>query len=194
MIIKLHGTSGSGKTTVARQLIERATSKENLPNIGRRPSGYKLTMPDLKQPLYILGPYETVCGGLDALGEADDHIQLLQTYGPMGHVFYEGLLQSGFYGRIGVASEKFGDDHVFAFLDTPLDVCLQRVVARREARGTTTPFNPANTEDKYAAIMRLKWKLENGVGIPKRRTAVIMHQYALNDVMDLYLGAEDAQP
>lgn len=192
MIIKLHGTSGSGKTTVARKLIESAATKKDLPNLGRRPSGYELWIDGLQRPLYVLGPYETVCGGLDALGEADDHIRLLLEYGPKGHVFYEGLLQSGFYGRIGAASEQFGDDHVFAFLDTPIDLCIERIKARRLARGNTTPLNPENTIDKFQAIARLKWKLDNAVGVPKRRTATILHEQAFAAVMDLYLGAEDA--
>lgn len=188
MIVKLHGTSGSGKSSVARDLMEWCTPEPIRGNVLKtdRPEAYKLNIVHLSAPLYILGPYETACGGLDALGSADDHIRLLLEYGPQGHVFYEGLLQSGFYGRIGVASERFGDAHIFAFLDTPLNTCLQRVMARRTARGTTTEFNPTNTVDKYHAIRRLKSRLEAGDKCPVRKTAMIDHRLADEQVMRLF--------
>jgi len=190
MIVKLHGTSGSGKTTVARELMKKCVVQpEPLPNIGRKPSGYMALLPGIADPLFILGPYDAVCGGLDSLGEADDHIALLLKYGPQGHVLYEGLLQSGFYGRIGTASEMFGDKHIFAFLDTPLEVCLERVLARRAARGTTTPFNPANTEDKYKAIQRLRYRLEHGDKCPVRPTVMINHLNATEEVWRIYAQA-----
>jgi hypothetical protein len=34
---------------------------------------------------------------------------------------------------------------VFAFLDTPWEVCLQRVLARRAAAGNDKPFDPEKT-------------------------------------------------
>jgi hypothetical protein len=34
---------------------------------------------------------------------------------------------------------------VFAFLDTPWDVCLDRVLKRREAAGNEKPFDPDKT-------------------------------------------------
>lgn len=193
MIIKLHGTSGSGKTTVARGLMAKANAvdKIKVDEIDRnRPAAYRLIMPNLMNPIYILGPYETTCGGLDSLSDADDHIWLLNHFGDQGHVFYEGLLQSGFYGRIGEASEKWGDDHVFAFLDTPLDTCLDRVKKRRIERGTTTEFNPDNTIDKFNAIIRLKYRLDNGVKCPKRKTVYIRHINAVGQVMELYDASE----
>lgn len=194
MIVKLHGTSGSGKTTVARELMKASVANPTpLPNLGRRPSGYMCLIPGVARPLFILGPYETTCGGLDALGNADDHIELLLKYGPQGHVFYEGLLQSGFYGRIGAASEIFGDDHVFAFLDTPIELCIKRVGDRRIARGNLKPLDPANTEDKYDAIKKLYVKLQGGRGIPKRPTVMIDHTKASEQLLEMYREADDRE-
>lgn len=189
MIIKLHGTSGSGKSTLANMLLE-AGACTDLPLMGRRPEGYRVDIATLKKPLFVLGPYETACGGLDALGNADDHIALLLKYGPQGHVFYEGLLQSGFYGRIGKASEQFGDDHVFAFLDTPLQTCLDRIVERRKEKGNTKPFNPENTVDKFDAINKLKLKLGREY---KRPVIVIDYTRAFDEIMLLY-EKDDAKP
>jgi hypothetical protein len=182
MLIKLHGTSGSGKTTVARGLISKAS--ENI----LRNDFHELRIPTLAQPLFILGRYDKVkCGGMDTIQSPERQIELMETCAKEGHVFYEGLLLSGFYGRIGQASEKFGDQHVFGFLTTPLETCLERVQARRAERGTTTAFNPANTEDKFDAILRLKWRLDNELN---RRTSWVSWKKPVDVVMELYHASE----
>ena len=44
------------------------------------------------------------------------------------------------------------------FLDTPLDVCIARVGARRRAAGNFRPFNPKLLAQKHAMIAQLKDK------------------------------------
>jgi len=183
-IIKLHGTSGSGKTTVARELMRDDPSPRHLLNMAsRKPEAYEVSIPGLKDLLYILGPYTATCGGLDSLSDVNDHIRLLEHYGNIGHVFYEGLLGSEYYGRIGKVSEQFGDRHIFAFLDTPIDVCLQRVQARRLAKGNTKPLNPANTVGRVAKITRLRYRLEHELG---RKTVILRHEHAAQELLDIY--------
>jgi hypothetical protein len=108
----------------------------------------------------------------------------LEHYGRIGHVFYEGLLGSEYYGRIGKVSEQFRDRHVFAFLDTPLQVCLDRVQARRLAKGNTKPLNTANTVGRVAKIERLKVRLETEFHRP---TIVIDHKDAAGQLYRLYV-------
>jgi hypothetical protein len=40
--------------------------------------------------------------------------------------------------------------------DTPLETCIERVRARRAARGETREFNPEGLAAKHATIARLK--------------------------------------
>ncbi len=188
MIVKLHGTSGSGKSTVARFLLNQGPVTL-LPELNRRPEGYMVEIAKLDKPLYVLGPYIATCGGLDSIPNVDDHIMLLDKYVDQGHVFYEGLLQSEYYGRIGKITERWGDDHIFAFLDTPLDLCLERVRRRREDRGNTKPLDPTNTSLRIKKIQTLKNKLEHGLGIPKRRVVTIPHDDAGPAVLRLFGGS-----
>jgi predicted kinase len=190
LLIKLHGTSGSGKTTIARALMKMDPQPRTmLARSNRKPEAYEVHLPNCKDLLYILGPYTATCGGLDSLSDATDHIRLLEHYGAIGHVFYEGLLGSEYYGRIGKVSEQYGDRHIFAFLDTPLAVCLDRVQARRLAIGNTKPFNTANTVGRVAKIARLRQRLETEFHRP---TIDIRNQDGANQLYNLYLTADQA--
>lgn len=162
MIIKIHGTSGSGKTTTVRNLMARSViSPTHIWDVnGRRPEAYECCLPGVPTPVYVLGPYTAVCGGMDSISDDDEKIRLLNHYAGLGHVVYEGLLASEYYGRLGGTSEKWGDDHIFAFLDTPIEVCIERVKARRLARGNTKPLDEANTRNRVKKIEALKNKLE----------------------------------
>jgi predicted ABC-type ATPase len=151
MLIKLHGTSGSGKSTVARFLMGLGT-------VAAHNSAYECIIPNFKQPLYILGLYNSACGGCDTL-TAGQQISLIEYYAPKGHVFYEGLLGSEYYGKLGAVSEQYGDQHVFAFLDTPIEVCIERVKARRIAKGNHAPLNEFNTRERVKRINSLKNRL-----------------------------------
>ena len=137
MIVKLHGTSGSGKTTVARGLMALAKPEFGVSTIlstKNKPEAYMFQLPDVDLPVFVLGPYINAIGGLDCVSDSADHIRLLHSAAAHGHVFYEGLLGSEYYGEIGRQSERYGDDHIFAFLDTPVDLCVERVKARRRIR------------------------------------------------------------
>lgn len=187
LIVKLHGTSGSGKTTVARELMQGGHVVPVLNPANRKVESYILTRPELKGIIAILGPYTATCGGLDSISNVNTHIELLMSWGQAGHVFYEGLLGSEYYGRIGAASEQFGDRHLFAFLDTPIDLCVERVKARRLAKGNTKPLNEDNTRGRVAKIERLRYRLENEFHRP---TVTIDHERAAEQVLELYIKAE----
>lgn len=158
MIIKIHGTSGAGKTTVVRNLMDEATQITPQGPV-KRPEAYKLDMPGLRRPVYVLGPYENTCGGMDGVTSVSAQIELIHKYAELGHVIYEGLLLSTYYGSLGMAVERYGNDHVWAFLDTPIDVCIERVKARRLAAGNTKPLNERNTREREKPINSLKSKL-----------------------------------
>lgn len=158
MIVKLHGNSGSGKTTVARGLMDLATLVTPMGN-PRRPDAYGLNIPKLTRPLYILGPYTNTCGGLDSIDTWKKAAELLHEYAVHGHVFYEGLLSSTYYGSFGKETERYNNDHIFAFMDTPLEVCIERVKARRLQAGNIKPFNEENTRDRQQPIDNVRKKV-----------------------------------
>jgi hypothetical protein len=83
---------------------------------------------------------------------------LLEKYGARGHVIFEGILISTCWGVIGEALDRRGADAAVSFLDTPLELCIERVKARRRERGDTRTFLPELLTQKYHTIARLKDK------------------------------------
>jgi len=143
---------------------------------------YKVEVQDMDRPIYVLGKYTAQCGGCDTM-LAEEQIDLIHKYAPLGHVFYEGLLASEYYGALGKASEMYGDGHIFAFLYTPIEVCIERIQARRLKKGNTKPLNEENTRGRVAKIKRLQWRLEHEFFRPTR---VLNWEHPLPDVMELY--------
>lgn len=182
-IVNLRGTSGSGKSHVAHQLLKRFPWVPAGLDAKGRPLGYQLTLPNGK-PLYIVGRYTTQCGGCDGIGSTAEVMRRVDGYALNGHVFFEGLLISGGYGAMGKWSEKFRDRFIFATLSTPLELCLSRVTARRLKRGKTEPLNPKNTTQKYRAVFNTHAKtLALG-----RNTVMVDHRHAVREVLEM-LGA-----
>lgn len=159
MIIKLHGTSGAGKSTAVRALMDlgKAVPLGDKPS---KPEAYCVLMRDLDLPVYVLGSYENQCGGMDGITSVDEQISLIHKYAKLGNVLYEGLLLSTYYGKLGAAVKQYGTNHVWAFLDTPMEVCIERVKQRRLSKGNEMPFNEENTRSRQRAIDSLRRKRE----------------------------------
>jgi hypothetical protein len=185
MLLKIHGTSGAGKTTIVRDLMEVATQILPMGPV-KRPEAYRLTVPGVARPVYVLGPYENTCGGMDGVSSVNDQIDLIHHYADLGHVIYEGLLLSTYYGSLGAAVERYGKEHVWAFLDTPIEVCIERVKARRIAAGNDKPLNERNTRERMKPIMSLKARVERR----GERVVVLKHdETPSQQVLELLYGA-----
>lgn len=185
LIINLRGTSGSGKTTVVRQIMEQAKSVvpiRNPTNIGSdKPYGYEITMPN-KLRMYAIGSYENTCGGCDTIKTQAEIIERLEYFAPNGHVLVEGLILSTIYGSVGEWSEPYGDKFIFAYLSTPVKECVKRVLARRKAAGNDKPFNERNTVDRYTTILRNKEIAES----KGRRTVMLDWKHPTTQVLELF--------
>lgn len=192
MIINIRGTHGSGKSTVVRQIIERyAGQPMMLPN-QKKPAGYcmpgaaKVQHYHFNRPLYVVGPYVTACGGCDAIQPYSDIWPRVADFAQRGHVVFEGALISTNYGTIGEASEAYGDDFIFALLDTPLELCLERVRKRREAKGNMKPLNTKQTETKHRNIYNMCMKIRDQF---KRRVVIIDHRKPVSQLLGLLNGS-----
>jgi predicted kinase len=152
--VNVRGTSGSGKSTLVRAFMGDARVAHT--NAEGKIEGY------VSGGVYVVGKYETPCGGCDAVPTQDEVGRRVRQARERGyHVLFEGLLISGLFGEryrdLATACAPF----LFAYLDTPLEVCLERVQARRAARGDTRPFNPHNTILKYHDVLRTRRKIED---------------------------------
>ena len=157
-IIKIHGCSGAGKTTLVRQFL--IDPNKHMDRTGKKVEANQVWIPDVYIPTYILGSYENNCGGMDTVSSSKRAMELVAQFHSMGHVIHEGLLQSTYYGAMGTDSQKYGDNYIYAFLDTPIELCLERVIARRDEQGTTKSLNQQLTRDKHRTILRLRNRLE----------------------------------
>lgn len=187
----LRGTNGSGKTYVARQLIELSRAQPILFK-GRKPQVYKGIL--FNEDFYILGSYETQCGGCDTISsvaEVAELLRMLMTNSDdpgdfdlpslKGIVFFEGLMISHMLGTVGAMQAKLGkEQNVLAFLDTPLDVCIDRVKARRVERGDLREFDPKNVAADHPRVQSCRNKaIRDGY-----RTVVVYHEEALQNVLE----------
>lgn len=142
-IINIRGTSGSGKSTLVKRYLDE---HPNVPIITKLQEdwkkekivAYKCYGSDRKStPVYIMGRYETQCGGWDALSYKGSHQDLEEMCiqaAAKGNVIFEGLTVSSSYTRWLNVSKAYPGQMVFAFMDTPEEVCHERILARNGGR------------------------------------------------------------
>jgi len=186
MIINIRGTHGSGKSTIMFNLLQRYESSVESVDERGRPRGYIVSVPFLDRPVLIVGAYKTACGGCDGIQPYTLIWPRIVEYAQKGHVLFEGALVSSSYGNIGRASEIYGDDMVFAFMDTPVETCIQWILKRREAKGNTQPFSDKNTRSKHECVARSIPKIRDEF---KRRVVVLDHRKATSQVLGLLRNA-----
>lgn len=184
MIINIRGTHGSGKSYTVKQIISRFNGCPIGKDKRGKPLGYAMKLNNDEQ-LLVVGRYDIACGGCDAIQPYSDIWPRVAEFASMGHVLFEGALISANYGTIGTSSEQYGNDFVFAFLDTPLDLCLKRIVERRLAKGNTKPLNPYQTTWKHKTILSLYDRFRDERG---RRTVLLNYNKAINQILGLLYG------
>jgi hypothetical protein len=166
-IINLRGTSGSGKSTVVRRVMEAAgVPAQPLTRDGRRrPYGYLVPRPS-GLPVFIPGHYETACGGCDTLKTVDEVYALVRAaWQVQQDVLYEGIMvQDDVRRAVGLDRElrgRGGQLHVI-LLTTPIEECLAAVRSRREARGDARLLNEKNTRDRARRQLGIRDRLRAG--------------------------------
>lgn len=145
-VIKMGGCNGSGKTTVARALMKLCNAEDQ--QMVKRSQHYVGEYEGVR--VVVLGSYAATCGGMDSISDKEDRLALLKKHCRDGSIiFYEGLMTGKTYGAMGQISEqhvKKGKGRwLYAFMDTPFDVCSERVLERRRAAGNDAPFDPERT-------------------------------------------------
>jgi uridine kinase len=153
LVYNVRGTNGSGKTTIVRGIIKASKAEPLAWRTRAKPEAYGGKL-DGKR-IAILGSYETVCGGMDTITDINEAAEIIVRYATSRKfdlVLYEGLFISHMIGTVGRAITPFKDRVTLAFLDTPLDTCISRVVGRRLERGNANPFDPKNVVRDFDAV------------------------------------------
>jgi len=145
-IVNIRGCNGSGKTTIVRRFLDRLHTVKLGPNQSK-PWGYSVDASawGIQTPIMVIGSYENTCGGTDGISTQEEIADRVVRARDYGHVLVEGLLmsKSSAGGHVAPILKDYGA--IFGFLDTPWDVCLQRVLDRRKAAGNDKPFDPEKT-------------------------------------------------
>jgi len=191
VVIKLGGVNGSGKTTVARELINAANCfpspfvlESDKPTIIHKGQMYGLDV-------WVLGKYESACGGMDTISDKHDRYGMIRDIVKMrGNkapdiVFFEGLITGKTYGALGALSEQHFKrkqaDWLYAFMDTPFDVAAARVLQRRLAAGNTADFDPERTmRSTYDSCVRLEAYLRGTATSNRVEINVEHHVHSVN--------------
>jgi hypothetical protein len=151
LIINIRGNSGSGKTFLTREFMKKCTPPESWDNTGEPDQSLMFE----GQFWVVLGRYGNVCGGCDTIKTQAEIVRRIKFYTKEGaHIWVEGLILSTIYGTVGEFSERYGDRWVFAYLNTPIETCIERIKARRRAAGNEKPLNETNTRARVSTILR----------------------------------------
>lgn len=150
-VVKIGGCNGSGKTSLVRALMGDDWKVTMGPR--NRPVAYHYRYNEATR-LILLGSYQNVCGGMDTISDKEDRLRLIKKYAAKREniVFFEGLITGKTYGAIGDYSDTPAQKGrwIYAFMDTPFEVCVERVLARRLAAAKDKgkeplPFDPERT-------------------------------------------------
>ena len=169
-IVNVRGTSGSGKSTVARSVMtslveagHQNTQERGMIGGRERILGHQVG------PVFFVGKYATDCGGTDSMswkGAADDICDLIHRKAMFGPVLGEGLMMSSWgTGRLLDLWERCEKKLHVLMLTTPLEVCLASVQERRDRKDAekgqpSRPLNPTNTTRKYHGSLKGAQNLE----------------------------------
>jgi hypothetical protein len=189
VILRIAGTFGSGKTTAMRSFFDYPTE---ILMSGGKIAGYRVDLSGvgIRAPAFVLGKYDNTCGGTDAIKTQAEIAEKILKAHPLGHVLYEGALvsASGLGGQVTQAVQPTGCA-VYAFLDTPQDLCIERVKGRRLAAGNEKEFDPKNLIDKFESVVNCYRNLRREGGYDVR---LIDHTAPHGPLLDIIREYENA--
>lgn len=193
MIINIRGTNGSGKTHLARQLIAPDPTPVDL-NWYQAPTKKdperKLRVEGWGHPgeTLAIGSYRQGCGGMDTIPSFEIQQMAIicaqQLPVPPQDVVCEGVLASTVAGSWLDFFKKCAPERgpiLIAYLDTPLELCLERITARQiAAKGEAREIKIDLVKNKIKAIEATRAKFKEA-GI---MTVTIRHDRALDDIRE----------
>lgn len=153
-VVNLRGANGSGKSTIVKKFLAKGYD-ECYGMLGpRRPEAYRVVAPN-KEWLYVLGPYQTATGGVDALGAPlIEFLYMLEKYSKKGHVLFESVVISTTFGAVGAWMADHKDNVIVAYLDTSYEECIRALSQRGANQGT------AHVAEKVKSVSRTKTLME----------------------------------
>lgn len=185
-VINLRGVMGAGKTTVGRALVD--PSKYTITSIKLAPYKTKGGQPRVvpgyhneNLDLIVVGSYEITTGGCDSVRTQElvcESVRIASCRAT--HVFFEGATVAAIYGRYLELSKwlhKHSQTMIWAYLDTPLDVCLERIRVRAGGK----PWNEALVRTRERGVRSTQHKAE----LAGQAVRTIQYKQAVQQVLQL---------
>ena len=140
--------------------------------------GYATRRGDLR----VVGSYHNDCGGCDGIKTQDEVCRRVLEYAKASqHVLFEGVIVGTIVGRylnLSTQIEKLtGERMVWAFMDTPYELCLERVNRRNNGKA----IKEGLMRSKYDLMVRMASK----VGQEGERVEFVPHRQAVARLLDL---------
>jgi len=174
--ITVRGTNGAGKTSLLRKLVLTAacyrvetTLCQTKPDGSPRGKPFPVTI--LSNGVAIMGDYspeaaDKTTAGCDRISTQEDMRRILRHIGTMHgvrYVLFEGIIVSTLFSKwlnFSLELKAAGSPFIWAFLDTPLSVCLERVQARNGGK----EVKEDQIADKHRSISRVMDKVRATAG------------------------------
>lgn len=176
MIIQIRGTSGSGKTWVIKNILDKYEFKP-IVNSKSEIQGYY----SKEVNLFIVGKYETACGGCDSIKTQDEIVRRIKrAYSKNWNIVFEGLICSHIarrYAELYLWLKERDTEVKFIFLSTPLEKCKKNINKRRIEAGKP-PTVAKNTEKDYLSTQKSRENM-NGLGVSKKDMPMLSSKEAL---------------
>jgi hypothetical protein len=185
-MVNIRGTSGAGKSHLVRRVMGAYATRSEVTTEGRKqPLRYVLTSPLTPRPLWVLGHYNTACGGCDTIKTPDQVYDLVREGHAQGaDVLYEGIMVQDDVRRCIEVTQALEPVNV-VWLSTPIEECLSGVRERRVARGDERPLNEKNTRERARRLAGTVRRLR-GAGVP---VSELDREAAFRHCCELLLGA-----
>ena len=165
--VNIRGTNGSGKSTLARRFFGEHDAEVNLCGFVTK-SGKSKWATGIIGPadnVCVVGNYDTMAGGLDKLPNfrvQQEAVEAALRLPEVDVVVAEGILASTVLGSWDEQAKRLhetGTKVIWAFMSTPLNVCIQRVKDRPKKSSKKT-FNEQLVVDKWKTIDGLRQRSE----------------------------------
>lgn len=169
MILNIRGSSCSGKSTNVYQLLKDYPSVEVWEKVGWNKVKPRQVGHLVAGGLFVVGPYATTAktGGMDMLMPGKTELVTLwleRNCAIYPHVLFESMMASLAIGRYHELRKRLGPPGAitFAFMETPLEVCRERIMSRNGGRGPTGKGinEEATVDHQWHRVRQIRERLE----------------------------------